>query len=447
MSAFSASASIPAPTDIEFETFTMPDPENGIPAGYSLGTSLGKGEFGEAHQFVKLAHVEAGRPENMGVHIELQLPDGRQTVLKKVNLVHHNEHLNMIPIRLQQFKDEVIVGNQLGLLGIAPRIYNWWICENTEKNDKKTKRYGYYVMDTLSGVWASKFGKNVAVAPFEAQQQLIRNVIIMVQNGFIHQDLHTGNVGFVVEDGSEKVVLFDFGLTLKVDSAYIEEYGSMLVASQLYQMIEQSDIADIIDRDNYVFNVIQYIVQNPSTPLSRLLSNISAIDVKIPAQGVNIHAFGTKDFDVKQYNDLSVTKSTIKTIINQLNVRKLPSPIAEAILMLGLYNILIHTQTKDQMYGYGKNILEKNFLYNVIYLIRNNKITIAQVEEWLDGIIIPETLNSLKPLLKNENVEAAKKSSKTTTKYRIGIGTRGGKRSGKSKTKKKRRSKTRKTRR
>jgi hypothetical protein len=438
MSALSASASMPAPAGITFRTFIMDEPENGIPAGYSLGKLLGKGDFGEANQFVKLAHAEAGRPE--GLEIELHLPDNSKTVLKKVNLVHHTEASEMMPIRLQQFKDEVIVGNQLGSLGIAPRIYNWWICENPHQ----TKRYGYYVMDTLSGVWASRFGKNVAVAPLLAQQQLISNVIIMVQNGYIHQDLHPGNVGFVGKGDSEKVVLFDFGLTLKVDSIYIEDYGSMLVASQLYQMIEQSDIADIINPNNYVFNVIQYIVQNPSTTLSTLLSTLQS---NIPAPGVNIHAFGIQDFDVAQYNDLSDTKDTILSLLEGLG--EIPSPIGEAILMLGLYNILIHTKTKDQMYGSGEKIQEKNFLYNLIYLIRNNKITIEQVNKWLYGIIIPPTLNSMKKINK-ELAQIPKKSSlnKASAKYRMSPPkrTRGGKRSHKTK-KKKRRSKTRKMRR
>jgi hypothetical protein len=431
MSAFSA----PAP--ITFQTFIMDEPENGIPAGYSLGTSLGKGDFGQAYQFVKSAHKEAGRAE--GLEIELHLPQNGKTVLKKVNLVHDDEGPGMKPFRLKQFTDEVKIGYKLGSLGIAPKIYQWWICENADQS----KRYGYYVMETLSGVWASRFGKNVADASIVYQQQLISNVIIMVQNGFIHQDLHPGNVGFVGEGDSEKVVLFDFGLTLEVDNRYIEQYGSMLVASQLYQMIEQSDMKDILDKNNYVFNVIQYIVKNPSITLSTLLSELQSNITP----GVNNHAFRTQDFDVEQYNNLSDTKSTIETIINELTLREVPSPIGEAILMLGLYNILIHSKTKDQMYGFGNTIKEKNFLYNLIYLIRNNKITIAQVEKWLEGTIIPETLNSMKTLKKDPTQNPTKVRQKTA-KYRIRSPpkrTTGGR---KSKTKKKkRRSKIRKTRR
>jgi hypothetical protein len=438
MSAFSA----PAP--ITFQTFIMDEPENGIPAGYSLGTSLGKGDFGQAYQFVKSAHKEAGRAE--GLEIELHLPQNGKTVLKKVNLVHDDEGPGMKPFRLKQFTDEVKIGYKLGSLGIAPKIYQWWICENADQS----KRYGYYVMETLSGVWASRFGKNVADASIVYQQQLISNVIIMVQNGFIHQDLHPGNVGFVGEGDSEKVVLFDFGLTLEVDNRYIEQYGSMLVASQLYQMIEQSDIMDIIDPKNYVFNVIQYIVKNPSISLSTLLSELQSNITP----SVNIHTFRTQDFEVEQYNVLSTTKSTIEFIIGDFEedwkvpLREVPSPIGEAILMLRLYNILIHSKTKDQMYGFGNTIKGKNFLYNLIYLIRNNKITIAQVEEWLEGTIIPETLNSMKSPKKEANQIPTKVIRQTTAKYRIRSPpkrTTGGR---KSKTKKKkRRSKTRKMRR
>jgi len=445
MSAFSASASMPAPAGIKFETFTMPDPENGIPEGYTLGKSLGKGDFGEAHQFVKLAHVEAGRPENMGVHIELQLPDGRQTVLKKVNLVHHNEHVNMIPIRLQQFKDEVEIGYKLGSLGIAPRIYNWWICENHPQNDRTTKRYGYYVMDTLSGVWASRFGKNVAVAPPDLQIKLIGSVIDMVQLGLIHQDLHTGNIS---SDG----LLFDFGLTLSVDPSLIEQYGSLLVASQLYQMIEHSDYDDSVNPNNYVFNAIQLILQNPGLPLSQLKAFLSST---LQTRG-NKHRFGHGSNTWSRLDKCESRSLILKIILEHPEITNSPHPIGVSLLMLYMYDIIIHSATKDELYGVGDRQDEKNFMYNLIYLIRNNKIRIEDVNDWLNGGDIPSTLNSMKDCMKRRKIEESFvpqsffPQSLVPPTFAIGVKrpkrTRGGGKKSKTK-KKKRRSKTRKMRR
>lgn len=442
MSAFAFSA----PANIEFQTFTMPDPENGIPEGYSLGKLLGKGDFGEAHQFVKLAHSEAGRPTSLGVHFELHLPDGTPIVLKKVNLVHHNEGPEMMPIRLQQFKDEVTIGYKLGVLGIAPQIYDWWICENHPQNDRTTKRYGYYVMDTLSGVWKGEYDVNVAIAPTDLQIKLIGNVIDMVKLGLIHQDAHTGNIS---SDG----LLFDFGLTLSVDPSLIEQYGSLLVASQLYQMIEHSDYDDIVSPNNYVFNAIQLILQNPDVPLSQLKDFLS-IQLQTPG---NKHLFGPGSNTWTRL-DKCVSRSVIqKIIIEHPEITSSPHPIGVSLLMLYMYDIIIHSETKDELYGVGDRQDEKNFMYNLIYLIRNNKIRIEDVNDWLNGGDIPSTLNSMKDCMKRRKIEESFvpqsffPQSLVPPTFAIGVKrperTRGGKRSHKSKTKKKRRSKTRKMRR
>jgi hypothetical protein len=435
MSAFSASV------PITFKTYIMPNPENGIPPGYSLGKLLGKGDFGEAHQFVKSAHAEAGRPENMGVHIELNLPDGSQIVLKKVNLVHHNEGPEMLAVRLQQFKDEVIIGNQLGSLGIAPRIYDWWICENTERNDRTTKRYGYYVMDTLSGVWKGEYGVNVAVAPPDLQIKLIGCVIDMVQLGLIHQDLHTGNIS---SDG----LLFDFGLTLRIDDPIIlERYGSLLVASQLYQMIEHSDYDDIVNPNNYVFNAIQLILQNPGLPLSQLKAFLSST-LQPPG---NKHLFITGNNTWSRLDKCESRSLILKIILEHPEITNSPHPIGVSLLMLYMYDIIIHSATKDELYGVGDRQDEKNFMYNLIYLIRNNKIRIEEIDDWLNGGDIPSTLNSMKDC-KRRKIEYSVPQSfvpqSFVQPFAIGVKRPKRTRGGKSKTKKKkRRSKTRKTRR
>lgn len=439
MSVFASGVLASASAPITFQTTTRPDPENCIPTGYSLGKLLGKGDFGEAHQFVKVAHADAGRPENMGVHIELHLPDGRQIVLKKVNLVHHNEASEMMPIRLQQFKDEVIIGNQLGSLGIAPRIYDWWICENRDQ----TQRYGYYVMDTLSGVWKGKYDVNVAVAPSDLQIKLIGSVIDMVQLGLIHQDLHTGNIS---SDG----LLFDFGLTLSVDPSLIEQYGSLLVASQLYQMIEHSDYDDIVNPNNYVFNAIQLILQNPGLPLSQLKAFLSST---LQTRG-NKHRFGHGSNTWSRLDKCESRSLILKIILEHPEITNSPHPIGVSLLMLYMYDIIIHSATKDELYGVGDRQDEKNFIYNLIYLIRNNKISIEEINVWLNGGDIPSTLNSMKDCtrVKRGKIEESFVPQSSVQPFAIGVKrpkrTRGGKRSGKSKTKKKkRRSKTRKMRR
>ena len=154
----------------------------------------------------------------------------------------------------------------------------------------------------------------------------------------------------------------------------------------------------------------------------------------------------------------------LKIILEHPEITNSPHPIGVSLLMLYMYDIIIHSATKDELYGVGDRQYEKNFIYNLIYLIRNNKISIEEINVWLNGEDIPSTLNSMKdctrvkrgkieePFVPQALVPQSFVPQSSVKPFAIGVKrrkrTRGGKRSGKSKTKKKkRRSKTRKMRR
>jgi hypothetical protein len=118
---------------------------------------------------------------------------------------------------LELWRNEACVGKALGDLGIAPKIEKVFECG----------KYGYIVMDFLHDAKKLVDGTvirekhveedgeyaidHVNLMPPDLQWSFIKDLMIMIDNGYIHMDNHVENLGFLGE--SRKPILFDFGFT------------------------------------------------------------------------------------------------------------------------------------------------------------------------------------------------------------------------------------------
>lgn len=130
---------------------------------YKKCKKLGNGDYGEAF----LADISK--------------PERRKLVLKEIRFVPDVSTSEM-------FDRETAIGEELGELEKAPRIYAKW----------KTKEKGYYLMDLLSSDWKHIYGDNLnGVDSARHQSEFMDAITEMVTSGYLHQDCHKGNVGFV----------------------------------------------------------------------------------------------------------------------------------------------------------------------------------------------------------------------------------------------------------
>jgi serine/threonine protein kinase len=162
----------------------------------------------------------------------------------------------------QAFEHEAALQAALGEIGVGPRIMQSWL----------TKTHGFIVMEKLAGMYRKLFFdfgdrgddaeevKNLLwldehawdvhdTLDYNKQFYLDRNVdraIIgaietMIANGFFHNDLHAGNIGFGM-DG--QVRLFDYGLTKSLSEmcvqseCFSDEVKNQCLGFSLYQVID-----------------------------------------------------------------------------------------------------------------------------------------------------------------------------------------------------------------
>jgi len=113
----------------------------------------------------------------------------------------------------EQWTSEACVGQYLGSLGIAPKIYDFYFCKGA----------GYIVMDALRDAQILPDGKvlrvktkdhgvidHVKQLSIAFQNAFVYDLALMIEHGFIHMDNHIGNIGFI---NGTKPILFDFGFT------------------------------------------------------------------------------------------------------------------------------------------------------------------------------------------------------------------------------------------
>jgi hypothetical protein len=256
--------------------------------------------------------------------------------------------------RRAKFARESHYSQMLGEIGIAPTVYASWISE----------QYGYIVMDKLDSVWGKKRGKNVSSVSTKSEQlQLIRCIITMVQNGYLHNDCHLDNIGFI--GGTPK--LFDCEFVQRFDPVENPHILSLLVAAQLYIVIEHSTFRDIIgteEQRNYIFDTIQFILQNPRI-------SITELDLEtIPRQTTITKA-------VKKLQKQTVVIKRIKE--NPIICDNLQ------LFMLFLYQHVITVTRKGDKEQYYGTDEQPNLFFDIIYSIRQNK---ANMDNLLNKYIV-----------------------------------------------------------
>jgi hypothetical protein len=230
--------------------------------GIQIEKTLGSGDFGTTYSLATEIYPGSSSKSAMSA----VKPDGR-LVLKKIKLMGIKQPT------IVDYEREICVQRGLGSSGISPKIHDCWICPDRKEN----QLYGYIIMDRMTDMWESKYGTKIASK--EHQIQLIHAVIKMVQSGYLHQDLHIGNIGFM----GDKVVIFDFGLSIPITGDNTQQDLSLCVASQLFIIYEQYSITNkngTAKNRNYVRDVVHHILNNPEITLIGLIEscNLSNID-------------------------------------------------------------------------------------------------------------------------------------------------------------------------
>jgi hypothetical protein len=271
----------------------------------------------------------------------------------------------MNPKGKSDFKNEVDIGIKLGDLGVAPKIYKSWFCEDSTSR----QLYGYYVMDKLSSVWKGDYGHELGNQ--KHQQQLITAIEGMVHQGYLHQDCHVGNIGFVAGN----VKLFDFGLTLEIPREQCATclinptIKNLLTASQLFIVIEQYDRKDMFSTKNLIYNKIQELVG----PIQKQ--------------------------PTKQIITFEEQKQKIREALQHVTTTygSCCDVIKNNILMTYLYQIIeSYSVFADYSTEYYEEKTENFFpglVYDLIYDIRLGKIHLEIVEDWINAKlgIVPKT--------------------------------------------------------
>ena len=226
--------------------------------GLRIEKELGHGDFGVAYEL---------KPGDQNQAINAAISETGKYVLKQIKL--EGEPLSDEQ-RQGAFIQESCLGKNLADLGIAPKIYKCWSCSSKLKpSSKKPTNFGYIVMDKMDGTWKDKY--NLTRGNKEHQFELIHALAIMVKNGFLHQDCHVGNIGFV----NDKVVLFDFGLTVEIKNCRSPCNNlPLLLASQLNIVVEQFPITEKLgttSKRNYIFDLIYHIFETPDLTIDNII--------------------------------------------------------------------------------------------------------------------------------------------------------------------------------
>lgn len=350
---------------------TVGNPED-CKKGLNIVKELGHGDIGVAFE------IRPGA-QNRAINDALD-PNGKY-VLKRVELNRIEEFYRK---NLEDFKREACIGKILGDLDIAPKIYSCWTCDSMV--NRKLTKYGYYVMDRFDGDWKYKY--DYEKGPKQHQLELIRCLAIMVQNGYLHNDCHLGNIGFK----GENVILFDFGFTLPVPTD-CERCMPLpfLLAGQLSIVTEQMSVenkAGSVKNRNFISDIINYIYTHPDIPIDFYV-DIRNIEGIISSKELTKNTITPKPKSPITYEE---QESQISSIIDSLHCRG--SNCENYELMSKLYKNIepysdvgyTHIDGKgyNDYNGYDDNgEKHPNLLIDLIYLIRQNKLQIDTIPQWL----------------------------------------------------------------
>lgn len=147
-------------------------------------------------------------------------------------------------------------------------------------------------------MWEKTYGLRLPKNSKEHQEQLIHQLSEMVIQGYLHQDCHVGNIGFI----DDMVVLFDFGFTIPMQASGIV-LEAMLI-SQLYIVIEKCGY----DAKYADSNLLNQRIDNFWTQFATDVSMVEPLDssnVTIHEQDIMVTSF--IDWTLRHYPEESAT--------------------------------------------------------------------------------------------------------------------------------------------
>lgn len=209
---------------------------------FKRGNLLGNGEYGMVHQ-------DATNPNNV-IKTVLFTERYDQETEKKIT----SKELQNLFIKEGKIQEE------LGNYNIAPKIYYYGIID--DMGEKK----GIIIMEKMAEIYRSKYPdvgddpdvtKSPKLPPAKIQQKVIDKIIEMINKGYIHNDLHGGNIGFLNND---EVRLFDFGFSRSISPLCLPCNKDQLLGFSLYQLIEHLPF-DLRNKSVY-YDTIYNIRQN-----------------------------------------------------------------------------------------------------------------------------------------------------------------------------------------
>ena len=126
--------------------------------------------------------------------------------LKIVNLNKDNR-------KIVEFTRESQLQNNIAMLKngdnpIAPKVYGYYPIYSTTKTN-----FGYLLMDKINPISKDELSETVYSGDIMAVKQLIECIAISIYNGYVHNDLHAGNIA---KDMSGNFILIDFGFTQNI---------------------------------------------------------------------------------------------------------------------------------------------------------------------------------------------------------------------------------------
>lgn len=169
---------------------------------------------------------------------------------------------------LQAIQQEVRIASRLGQAGLAPVVHGFM----TRKCGRNV--FAMTVVDRFAQTWEQMYphGDDCQSAPYKIdeahERALLQAIIAMVDLGIVHNDLHTGNIGFT-DDG--RVLLFDFGYAREIAPPASPEREQIILA-HLYQVLEHYAPGT---RDcSLLYEAVYHIRQGHALPDHRAVSSI-----------------------------------------------------------------------------------------------------------------------------------------------------------------------------
>ena len=154
-----------------------------------------------------------GKGEN-GITFETE----QNTALKLVRFNNINEKQNIIR--------EIEFQRELSKLNVAPNVHGEHVCISGKKNSGAC----FIHMDKIKPI------NNISSLTQSFREKLIDKIAISVYHGYVHNDLHWGNVAMHIDN--EEPVLIDFGLTQKMETSVEVISFNQIVLSQLYALMD-----------------------------------------------------------------------------------------------------------------------------------------------------------------------------------------------------------------